>query len=57
MDMHHLHRRELVEHGAGGQPRGAPAGEILQRDVQAVGDEGDEDVRLDAAVLLVGDPR
>ncbi len=35
------------------QPRRARPRRILQGDVQAVGDEGDEDVRLDASLPLV----
>ena len=55
MHIHHLQRRELLQHGARGQSRRARSGEVLQGDVQAVGDEGDEDVRLDPLLALVED--
>ncbi len=50
----HLHGGELVEHRArreAGRQRPEPG---AQRDVQAIGQEGDEDVRLDALFQLGG---
>ena len=55
VDIHHLQRRELLQHGAGRQSRRARSGEVLQGDVRAVGDEGDEDVRLDPFLALLED--
>ena len=55
MDIHHPHRRELLQHGARRQSRRARSGEVLQGDVQAVGDEGDEDVRFDPLLALMED--
>ena len=50
-----LHGGELVEH----RPRGEAGSErpelCAQRDVQAIGQEGDEDVRLDAVLELMVD--
>jgi hypothetical protein len=54
-DVEHLDGGEFVEHG----PRREAGGQRLelgaQRDVQAVGEEGDEDVRFDAVLKLVID--
>ena len=51
----HLDDGELVEHG----PRGEAGRQRLelsaQRDVKAIGQEGDEDVRFDAVLKLVVD--
>src|SRR4029077_5290453 len=55
VDIEHLDGGELVEHG----PRGEAGGQRLQPgaqcDMQAIGQEGDEDVRLDAVLKLVVD--
>ena len=55
VDVHHLQGGELLQHRAGRQARRVLSGEILQRHLQAVGQEGDEDVRLDAPVVLMED--
>jgi hypothetical protein len=53
MDVKHLDGSELVEHG----PRGEAGRQRLelgaQRDVKAIGEESDEDVRFDAVLKLV----
>ena len=55
LDIEHLHGRELVEHATRREPRGMRPQLLRQRGVQAVGEEGDEDVRLDARLVLVID--
>ena len=55
MHIEHLNRRELVERLAHGQPWCTLLELILERDVQAVGEEGDEDVRFDASFFLMED--
>ena len=55
MHVDHLDGGEGLDDGARGKPAGARAGEVLQGDQQAVGDEGDEDVRLDAFFALMED--
>ena len=55
MHIDHLHRGELLQHRARGQPRSQGLEPLLQGDLQAIGDEGDEDVGLDAIVGLVVD--
>ena len=54
MDVEHLHGGELVEH----RPRREAARQrfepCAQRDVEAIGQEGDEDVRLDALLRADG---
>jgi hypothetical protein len=55
MHIEHLHSGELVEDGArreAGSERFEPG---AQRDVEAIGQEGDEDVRLDAVLKLMID--
>ena len=55
MDIEHLHGRQFVEHGSrreAGRQRLEPSAE---RDVQAIGEEGDEDVRFDALFALMVD--
>ena len=55
MHVEHLHGGELVEHGPWSEA-GCQRLELgVQRDVKAVGQEGDEDVRLDAVLKLVVD--
>ena len=55
MHIEHLQCGELLQDGPWGEPRRAGPGQVLQRDVQAVGDEGDEDVRLDSILALMED--
>ena len=55
MDIHHLDGGERLDDGARCEAVGAWAGEVLQRHQQAVGDEGDKDVRLDPLLALVED--
>ena len=55
MNVDHLQRGELVEDGTWGEAGRLWSGEILQRHEQAIGDERDEDVRLDARLELVED--
>jgi hypothetical protein len=55
VDVEHLDGCELVEHGAGREAAGKGPQPGAQRDVQAVGHEGDEDVRLDAVLKLMED--
>src|ERR1700739_156504 len=55
VDVEHLDGGEFVEHG----PRREAGGQLLepgaQRDVETIGEEGDEDVRFDAVLKLVID--
>jgi hypothetical protein len=55
MHVEHLDRRELVERLVHGEPWCTLLELILERDVQAVGKEGDEDVRFDASFFLMED--
>jgi len=55
MDVDHLDGGELLERGPWSQPRRQGAQALFESDLQAVGEEGDEDVRLDAIVALVID--
>ena len=43
----------MLQHATRRQPSSAALAALLERDVQAVGQEGDEDVCLDAAFGLV----
>ena len=52
MHIEHLQGRELVEHAAWRKPRGQGLESRAQRDVQTVGDKGDKDMRLNAALEL-----
>ena len=52
MDIDHLHARELLQDRPRRQPRRSRSGQVLQGDVQAVGNEGDEDVRLDPRLTM-----
>jgi hypothetical protein len=56
-DVHvdHLHGRELLEHATWRQSRRQGVQAPLEGDVQAIGEEVDEDVRLDPFFLLVKD--
>ena len=53
MHVEHLDRSKLVEHRARGESRGQRFQSCAQRHVQTIGHEGDEDMRLDAALELV----
>ena len=53
MDIHHLDGGEFFENGARRQARRQSAGSEFQRHLQAVGDESDENVGLDAMVELM----
>ena len=53
MHIKHLHGGELLQHRSWGKPAGQWFELGLERDLQAVGKETHEDVRFDAAVLLV----
>ena len=55
MHVDHLHGRKLLQDAARRQPRRQCVQAPRQRDVQAVGQEGDEDVGLDARLELVKD--
>ena len=51
----HLHGGELLQHAARREPRRQRMQAPRKCDVQAIGQEGDEDVRLDARLKLVKD--
>jgi hypothetical protein len=51
----HLHGGELVEHAARCQTGGERSQPLSQRDLKAIGQEGDKTVRLDAPLLPVED--
>ena len=51
----HLNAGELVEHGSGSEPAGQRLEPGAQRDMEAVGEEGDEDMGFDALFQLVID--
>src|ERR1700688_1113445 len=55
MHVEHLHGGELVEHRPGREAGSQRLEPCAQRDVQAIGQEGDEDVRLDALLELMVD--
>jgi hypothetical protein len=55
VDIEHLDGGELVEHGPRCEARRQWLEPRTQRDVQAIGQEGDEDVRFDAMLKLVMD--
>jgi hypothetical protein len=55
MHIDHLHASKLLQHRPRGQSRGERTQALLERDLQAVGEEGDEDVRLDAILVLMMD--
>ena len=56
-DVHieHLHGGKLLDHTARGQPRRQRVQSSAQGNVQTVGEEGDEDVCLDASLELMED--
>ena len=55
VDVDHLHGGEFVEHAARREARRQGGKPPPQRDVQGIGQEGDEDVRLDARLMLMED--
>ncbi len=55
VNVQHLDGGELIEHGAGRQPRRQRAQALLQRCLEAIGEERHEDVSFDAFVCLVID--
>jgi hypothetical protein len=55
VDVEHLDGGELVEHSPWSEAGGQRFELCAQRDVQAIGEEGDEDVRFDAMFELVED--
>ncbi len=55
VDVDHLQGGELLDHAAWRQPRCQSAQPPRKSDVQAIGQEGDEDVGLDARLDLVKD--
>ena len=55
MDVDHLDGFELFKDGPGCQPRGFRLGSLLEGDLQAVGQEAHENMRLDPVVFLVVD--
>src|SRR5690242_17304557 len=55
MDVDHLHRGKLLQHAARRQPRRQRMQTPRQCDVQAIRQEGNEDVGLDARLELVKD--
>lgn len=55
MHVEHLHSGELFQHRSWGKSTGQRFESSLERDLQAVGKERHEDVRLNAFVLLVID--
>ena len=55
MDVNHLDGFEFFKDGAGCQARGFQLGPLLEGDLQAVGQEAHEDMRLDPVVFLVVD--
>ena len=55
MDIDHLQGGELLQDRPRRESRRARPGDVFQGDVQAVGDERDEDVRLDPFLTLMED--
>src|SRR5882757_11223536 len=55
MNIDHLDGSELLERASGGQAGCEGVQAVRQGDVQAVGEEGDEDVGFDALLVLVED--
>ena len=55
VDIDHLHGGELFQHAARRQPGRQRMQAPRKSDVQAIGQEGDEDVRFDAGLNLVKD--
>ena len=55
MHIDHLEGGERLQDGARGQAGGVRPSQVLQGDVQAIGDERDEEVRLDPGFALMED--
>jgi hypothetical protein len=55
VNIDHLDGGELLERGTRGQARRQDPQALLEGDLQAVGEEGDKDVRLDAIIALMVD--
>src|SRR5271157_2083944 len=55
VNVQHLDGGELLKYGAGREPRRQRAQALFQRHLKAIGEEGHEDVRLDALVRLMID--
>ncbi len=55
VNVQHLDGGERLKHGAGRQPRRQRAQALLQRHLEAIGQKGHEDVRLDTPIALVID--
>ena len=55
VDIDHLHGGELLEHAARGKAWSECFQLLAERDVQAIGEEGDKNVRFDAPLLLMED--
>ena len=55
MQIDHLHGGELFDGAARGQTGRQGMQPPAKRDVQTIGEEGDEDMRLDAPLILVKD--
>jgi hypothetical protein len=55
MDIQHLHGRELVQRLAGREARCFEPKPVLQGNLEAVGNESDEDMSFDAVFALVVD--
>ena len=55
MEVDHLDGGELLDDGARGEAGRLGPGEVLQSHEQAIGDERDEDVRLNALLELMED--
>ena len=55
MDVDHLHGGEFLQRAARGQPGGEPMKTALQRHLQAVRQERDEDMRLDPPLVPMED--
>lgn len=55
LDIDHLHGGEFLEHAARGQPGRMRSQLLSECDVQAVGQEGDEEVCFDPRFALVVD--
>ena len=55
MQIDHLHGGELFDGAAWGQAGRQCVEAAAERDVEAVGEEGDDDMRFDARLVLVTD--
>jgi hypothetical protein len=55
MDVDHLDGGEFIERGAGGQSRGQGMESAREGDLKAIGEEGDEDMGLDALFVMMED--